>query len=1373
MIELAECSRYEELLVRNFRRGESTDLGGPDAFAAADGESWGDRCVRAQVLSALALGATTVEAGTVPGVRLSGARVTGELDLTDAVVGMPLVLSNCWFDEGITLTDARTRAIRLTGSRVPSLDARGAVVDGPLELIRIRSADIYLGDAQIKGTLDLCGSELSNPEGSAFRAGSMVVEADLLCSAVEHDGRVEPFRSVGQINLIGATIKCSAYFDGAQLEIAPWADGSPRIALVAENLTIGQNLFLQAFADSAGSELLATEVRGELSLRGLRVGGEILLAGAGLHAPGGVALDASAMEIGGRLVGGPAFGLIRCDPERRQRVESWDLPQPLCEPGREDDCSGHRVAVPLRVNGGLGLVDAHIRGSVVLRGARLHNPNGVTLSADRARVEQDLVCSAATGLDDSTLYFRSSGQLNFDGVNVGGIVDFGGAILENSDGITVNAPRLTVGQGISTVMTLAPIPGDDPAEASTMVSRGRIVLTHANVHGDVALDGAIINGSMVWEECIAVDAHRLTVQGDLTFQAREAEGVRLPARAIGGLSLVDAEIGGSLLLHGAELSNPDGLTVNLERATITGTLSCLRGQGGVRFSSIGTFWLADTTVNGRVEFDGAELRRPGHVAMFATNLTAGSSVSCGPLDGVPFEATGDLTFTGASVRGSLLLEGAVIRSAGLAFDGTGLTVGAEMSMASRRADGDHPALRTRSVGQIVLAGADIARSLDFSGAELSLTDDPAAEALPASGPDGELLAAWDGGRAEDADREPLTGLRADGHTLSLDDARIGGDLLLSVVDNASGLVPFRSVGAVSMFNAEVLGNVALTGAELVNPKGNALEAAFLTVGRDLIMSTAWADWTEPLAFRAAGSVMLVEARIGGTLEAFGAVLNTPWGRSLDAENIKVSGDAIFAPFVLEIVGDSDGAVQQVFRWPVSSQGQMMFDGAAIGGKFDLGGAVLENLDGLVGGFSGDRMRVEHSLLAEGIECRATTGPREASFSMAGAIVNGSVCLDGSTLENTIRADSPRDVPGMVATAFDGSGMKVGGDVSFRATGQRPLSASGQVLLARAAVGGTVDLRGAHFAASRRDDGNRTAAVPGWGTTVDLSNATVTGDVLCTPFDDRPFHSAGRMLMVDARVSATVDLTGAQLAALPAPGRASVVLDAGGLHARCLRLRLNCEGPGQVNLAGAHAATLEYPKEQHQTAMRLDGFVYGELTPILPALDRVGWLAGAADSGDAQPHEQLASAYRAAGHPGWARKVMVVRYRRHWLRQWSSRNPLVWVQQLGRGVYDLLIGYGYAPYRAMSWLLAAMVAGWWYFDRFPPQPAGEQRPEYRAWLYALDSVLPASPFNTQDMWRPVGTGFWVSLALQVIGWALALAVLPTITRSLSRDSSGPP
>src|SRR5258708_5418371 len=122
---------------------------------------WGpDRSIRSDFLAWLC---HNHEAKTLihpKGLQILGALVVDALDISFTTIGFPLALARCRLRGELNLQGARTRTISLQGSRVHSILADGAVIDGAL-LIRDEfhsETKVLLNGAKIEGPLDCTGS---------------------------------------------------------------------------------------------------------------------------------------------------------------------------------------------------------------------------------------------------------------------------------------------------------------------------------------------------------------------------------------------------------------------------------------------------------------------------------------------------------------------------------------------------------------------------------------------------------------------------------------------------------------------------------------------------------------------------------------------------------------------------------------------------------------------------------------------------------------------------------------------------------------------------------------------------------------------------------------------------------------------------------------------------------------------------------------------------------------------------------------------------------------------------------------------------------------------------------------------------------------
>jgi hypothetical protein len=150
--DLGELSSLEERLKDKARRGEFLELGDivPSEIAP-------EITIRALVIRFFVLGGDTENPVHERGVRLKGARVSGNLDLVACSGCRPVYLEKCFVDGKIILDGATTQTINLQGSYVTKLTAESAQIKGDL-LLRdgFRSMNaVEISTAKIEGILKL------------------------------------------------------------------------------------------------------------------------------------------------------------------------------------------------------------------------------------------------------------------------------------------------------------------------------------------------------------------------------------------------------------------------------------------------------------------------------------------------------------------------------------------------------------------------------------------------------------------------------------------------------------------------------------------------------------------------------------------------------------------------------------------------------------------------------------------------------------------------------------------------------------------------------------------------------------------------------------------------------------------------------------------------------------------------------------------------------------------------------------------------------------------------------------------------------------------------------------------------------------------
>src|SRR6516162_3003588 len=159
-------------------------------------------------------------------VCIQGARITGELNLEASTLRCPLALLDCSFASAINLSEATAVSVRLSGSHVPTLDARQLRTRGDLRLDEgfSVSGGVELLGAHIGGQLSCTGGQFSNPNGPAFSARGLTVDLDMFCG--------EGFSATGEVRLLGAHIRGNLSSRGGQFSNP---DG---VALTTDRLTV-------------------------------------------------------------------------------------------------------------------------------------------------------------------------------------------------------------------------------------------------------------------------------------------------------------------------------------------------------------------------------------------------------------------------------------------------------------------------------------------------------------------------------------------------------------------------------------------------------------------------------------------------------------------------------------------------------------------------------------------------------------------------------------------------------------------------------------------------------------------------------------------------------------------------------------------------------------------------------------------------------------------------------------------------------------------------------------------------------------------------------------------------------------------------------
>ena len=311
-------------------RGQDSRLQAPDANRDGRGT------IRAEFLRDLLTGSNARSGtATVQAVKLSGARISGVLDLEAAKLICPLLLQSCYFEHAVNLTEAQAPVVRFRGCHLPRLVAAQLETRGDLEFSHGCDASLVsLRGAHIGGALNLDGATLNNPGDVALDGHGLAVGQWMSC------GR--GFAANGEIFLINARIGGALSFTGAQLHNPnDWV-------LNAQGATVGYALFLRSSLGYSGG----FAAHGGIRLIGMQINGFVSCWDATFDNPGGLALAALGLTVKEDLLFQEGFTAF----------------------------------------GEMDLRSAQIGSVLNLDGATLTNVGGTVLTAERISVGQAILC---------------------------------------------------------------------------------------------------------------------------------------------------------------------------------------------------------------------------------------------------------------------------------------------------------------------------------------------------------------------------------------------------------------------------------------------------------------------------------------------------------------------------------------------------------------------------------------------------------------------------------------------------------------------------------------------------------------------------------------------------------------------------------------------------------------------------------------------------------------------------------------------------------------------------------------------------------------------------------------------------------------------
>jgi hypothetical protein len=562
----------------------------------------------------------------------------------------------------------------------------------------------------------------------------------------------------------------------------------------------------------------------------------------------------------------------------------------------------------------------------------------------------------------------------------------------------------------------------------------------------------------------------------------------------------------------------------------------------------------------------------------------------------------------------------------------------------------------------------------------------------------------------------------------------------------------RSVAGLRLSGARVTGVLKLEYATIRYP----VEFAHCVFDSDVLLAEAS---TRSIRLRNCSVPHLDASRmqLRGELQAEGCRFESLSLRAAHLTEVTLSGSQISCRGGVALNGDLLTVDAAMYCHDMLIQGEVRLSGAHISGYLELDGSRIDNEGGLA--IKAEGLIVDNGIFGhEGHTDEHNVFTSVGEIRLDGAQIKGRLILDGAHLIN----------PGGVS--LSGDQFSVDGGLFLR-----KITSHGQIHLRTARVGGPlvlstaklinpggvsltlrqISVEGGLFLREITSHGQirlRAARVSGpfvlnaaelinpGGIALNAERITVEGSMFCHD----GFTSQGEIRLLGAQITGQLDLGATPLSSfdLPDPRPSKI--------------------SGTVDLRQAQIGTLRDEIAAWPAYFHLDGLHYNDLSPQLGVRQRLDWLARTPDGFQPQPYEQLATYYRKIGHDDAARRVLLIKQRRHR----STLHPAAKTWGL---LQDVIVGYGYRPWLAGLWLLGLLTAGTAYFAAYRPQPLQpSQGPGFNAFAYTLDLLLPIINLGQESAWNPHGTSQAIAYILIISGWVLATALLAGITRILNRN-----
>jgi hypothetical protein len=469
--------------------------------SVASAAPWDEkRQIRAQLIRWLCTDSHAKEHVDPKGIQISGAAITGALDLSFVTVPFPLTMQNCRILEKANMRAVDVPAINLEGTWVDSIDAESAKVKSSVELCNGFRSDgrVSLQGATIGGELNCNRARfhftLAPADVYALSADYAVVQCGMSMS--------DHFVAEGEVGLrsaqIGGPLICSGgtFANSFRLTTIKDADGKDIIGLM--NGT-GSALVLEGATVKGNVSLDGANVAGEVSFRSAQLGGLLDCSGSKISNPRPlpgtgnllqpIVSTNAALSADGAIFSSSVFLRSRFSAEGEVRFAGAQIASNL-------ECIEATFTNAPRTWIQEDKTAAAIDGT------------GIAFNADAAIIKGNVFLGLGKG-------FSAEGQVRLMGTQVGGMLDCTGAAFKNPDVPNHQFARIAlVTDGMNTNGDVCFTEGFNALGDVSMVSAqigGGFDCTKAKFDGRLTADNAVVKGVFTWKSATPPQSVRISL----------------------------------------------------------------------------------------------------------------------------------------------------------------------------------------------------------------------------------------------------------------------------------------------------------------------------------------------------------------------------------------------------------------------------------------------------------------------------------------------------------------------------------------------------------------------------------------------------------------------------------------------------------------------------------------------------------------------------------------------------------------------------------------------------------------------------------------------------------------------------------------------